>query len=718
MLKQRKRKPRVPVVNVEAPPAVATEAPKAVSQEQVVDAVQTEQNEDGCDDAGSVSAAREDEEEGEASADAVQELRASNGEGQGYLRCDLCNEVIDEEEHLHHQRNHMALMHWCDRVLSVWALRLRTTPVPPEHCSALGLFVLEIVSELDKGPAAFALIQRASEQLNGVAQSVLPSATVFLFGSCVASGSWDGVSDADFTVLEPSLVKLFAAGALEHPDERRHILRIASALRNSGFLHNELEVVIKTRVPVVKRNRKVQAPLLLPDAQKGYKLDYVFLEPQDNRAYKDFVWEARRRNIRVDESNTNKLTLHFHSALQALRYYRTRVRGLKNVVKAWKPDHQLPDIFALDFDISCRPLGVRNSWFMREYLSQHSVVRAGVAFLKRWSKQCGINNAQKGYLTSYAVMILWVYYLLQRGLVCYVDPVSVSIVPSGAPVHVPYIPLLGVEGAGGGSMGSVSSSPVLAELKANLGDCVAGFFSFYSEFPWDERVVSLRSPNSDVTRESLGWVEAADVMAKRLRDRVWYRMCIEDPYEDNLNLGRHLSPNKFAFVRSQFVVALGWVMGGRPEQLLLDTRAVADATLRAHLHHLVYAEGLKAISLPEARDYILSRVDEETLAYYEVQHPFDSICEMLMSITVSGSNSNRSGDTHSSNTGKVSIADVADGADAKADGADTKADGADAKADGADAKADGADTKADGADAKADGADAKADGADAKADGA
>ncbi|ESL05725.1 hypothetical protein TRSC58_06614 [Trypanosoma rangeli SC58] len=365
-------------------------------------------------------------------------------------------------------------MDWCDRVLSVRALKLRTTPVPPEHCSALGLFVLESVSELDKGPAAFGLIQRASEQLNGVAESVLRGATVFLFGSCVASGSWDGVSDADFTVLEPSLVSRLEAGGWEHPDERRDILRIAAALRNSGFLRSELEVVIKTRVPVVKRARKVQAPLLLPDAQKGYKLDYVFLGPQDDRAYNNFVREAKRRNIQVEKTDTNKLTLHFHAAPQALRYYRTRVRGLENVVKAWNPDHQLPDIFALDFDISCRPLGVRNSWYMREYLSQHSVVRAGVAFLKRWSKQCGINNAQKGYLTSYAVMILWVYYLLQRGLVRHVDPACIPLVPSNAQLQVPYIPLLGDEGAGDGSIGSVSNSPAWAELQANLGACVAG----------------------------------------------------------------------------------------------------------------------------------------------------------------------------------------------------------------------------------------------------
>ncbi|RNF22912.1 putative terminal uridylyltransferase 3 [Trypanosoma conorhini] len=655
-------------VTAEAPPAAAAEAPEVVEQGHMAEVVKTDEAAELSGTAEAPLPVGEDE-----AAHAKQALEGSNVEGQAFVRCDLCNEKIYEEEQLHHQSNHAALKHWCSHVLAVEAPALLTAPLLPEHQSALGLFVLESVAELDKGPAAFGLIQRALEQLNGVAQSVCWDATAFLFGSCVASGSWDGVSDADFTVLEPRLLERFMAGGWDHNDERRSILRLASALRNSGFLHSELEVVIKTRVPVVKRAQNVRPPLLLPDLMQGYKIEYCFLEEPDRGAYNEFTTVAMKRKIGVMVDGPDKLTLHFNTAQKALRYYRTTPKGLGGIVKTWKSGHQLPDIFSIDFDVSCRPLGVRNSWFMRQYLSQRPVARAGLAFLKRWSKRSGINNGLRGYLTSYAVTILWVYYLLRRGVLQYVDPALIHPVPSTTQQEVPYIPLLGDEWTGGASMESVSESSALAELREELGSCVAGFFAFYLAFPWDERVVSLRVSHGDVTRESLGWLQAAEVLSNRLRERVWYRMCIEDPYEDDLNLGRHLSPDKFAFVLSQFVVALGCVVGGRPGRLLLDARATASVALRALLHRLVYEEGLTSMSLAEAREYILSRLDGESLAYYEVQNSLDSLCETLVELSC-GRVRRGGGDTNRPNIEERHVgpsnADAGDAAEAAAAFAD------------------------------------------------
>ncbi|KAF8305747.1 hypothetical protein TcBrA4_0038930 [Trypanosoma cruzi] len=574
--------------------------------------------------------------------------------GQGYLRCDLCNEFLFEDEDLHQQRYHAELANWCGKVLSVEAKEMYMRPVPLEQIGNLGLFVIESVTELDMGREAFAVIQRASKQLNEIIGSFMRNAQVFLFGGCVACGSWDGVGDADFTVLESSHGWRLKEGVWENPDEARCIFQIAGALRNAGFLYSELEPVVRTRVPVLKRKQNVRAPLRIPMRHDGFKLVYVFSEPPPRNAYNDFLREARDRQIKVEEKCPNEVTLHLNTAHDALRYYQARERGLGNVTKRWKSDHQLPDIFSLDFDISCRPLGVRNSWFMRQYFSQHPVARAGLAFLKRWSKQSGINNALRGYLTSYAIMVLWAYYLLRRGLVEYVDPASLSLTPSIAQLEVSYLPLLRDDGDGGESMRSVSQSPTLEPIREELGSCVAGFFSFYACFPWEELVVSLRARDGDVTRESLGWVEDSEVKSIKLRDRVWYRMCIEDPYEDNLNLGRHLSPKKFAFVQSQFVVAHSFLMRGRPERLLEDARALATITLRALLHRIVYEEGMTELSPSEARDFILSRLDEEKLCYYEVQYSLESLCNMLLQICNNNSNSKRS---HPSNTEEESTHD-------------------------------------------------------------
>ncbi|EKF31560.1 hypothetical protein MOQ_004602 [Trypanosoma cruzi marinkellei] len=616
-------------MNIEVSPAVeATETRDELKRNHEDDALNADAGA-GCGEVEDFAPAEEHEEEGWCLPNGTAEDKKAD---QGYLRCDLCNEFLSEDEDMHQQRYHAELINWCSKVLSVDAKEMCTSPVTLGQIGDLGLFVIESVAELDMGREAFAVIQRASEQLREIIGRFMRNAEVFLFGGCVACGSWDGVGDADFTVLESIHSWRLKEGEWENPDEKRCIFKIAAALRNAGFLHSELEPVVRTRVPVLKRKQKVRAPLRVPMRHDGFKLVYEFSEPPPRHVHDAFLRKARDRKIKVEETYPNKVTLHFDTAHNALQYYLAREWGLGNVTKRWKSDHQLPDIFFLDFDISCRPLGVRNSWFMRQYFSQHPVARAGLAFLKRWSKQCGINNAPRGYLTSYAIMVLWAYYLLRRGLVEYVDPASFSLTPSSAQLEVSYLPLLRDEGNGGESMRSVSHSPTFEPIRGELDSCVAGFFSFYASFSWEEFVVSLRARDGDVTRESLGWVEASEVKAIKLKDRVWYRMCIEDPYEDNLNLGRHLSPKKFAFVRSQFVVAHSLLMCGQPQRLLEDAIELASITLRALLHRIVYEEGLTELSLSEARDFIVSRLDEEKLAYYEVQYSLESLCNMLLQI--------------------------------------------------------------------------------------
>ena len=68
---------------------------------------------------------------------------------------------------------------------------------------------------------------------------------------------------------------------------------------------------------------------------------------------------------------------------------------------------------------------------------------------------------------------------------------------------------------------------------------------YYCEFNFDEDVVSL-SRNEIPTRAEMQWTVENQVLgSEKIWERVQYNMCIEDPYETNLNLGRRLEREKF-----------------------------------------------------------------------------------------------------------------------------------------------------------------------------
>eukprot|EP00656_Telonema_subtile_P014555 TRINITY_DN17478_c0_g1_i3.p1 TRINITY_DN17478_c0_g1~~TRINITY_DN17478_c0_g1_i3.p1 ORF type:complete len:310 (-),score=42.84 TRINITY_DN17478_c0_g1_i3:74-1003(-) len=233
----------------------------------------------------------------------------------------------------------------------------------------------------------------------------------------------------------------------------------------------------------------------------------------------------------------------------------------------------LPESLLLDFDMSCRAHGIRNSWFLRKYLEQSHAARIGNVFLKKWSKLSGVNNPKRGYLTSYAMSVLWVYYLLQVKHLKFVDPTSISSDPRDNPklTHIPLIP---------------DSIKDRSELTKNIGELIAGFFKYYGhEFDSTANVVSL-TRDGLTTKESLGWTLDKEIHSETFRDRVWYRFTVEDPYEANLSLGRHLSPTKTSHIVAEFRQAyeqclkgdLGGLLEDRSQTTIMDTiqRVVAS----------------------------------------------------------------------------------------------------------------------------------------------
>eukprot|EP01060_Flectonema_neradi_P033564 TRINITY_DN5669_c1_g1_i1.p1 TRINITY_DN5669_c1_g1~~TRINITY_DN5669_c1_g1_i1.p1 ORF type:complete len:586 (+),score=77.72 TRINITY_DN5669_c1_g1_i1:44-1801(+) len=171
-----------------------------------------------------------------------------------------------------------------------------------------------------------------------------------------------------------------------------------------------------------------------------------------------------------------------------------------------------PLVFSTKWDLSCRLFGVRNSNLLRRYLSQRHV-RIAAAAVKLWSKKCRINDPRVGLLSSYAVALMYVYYLIRTGVVEWIDPASVSL------ELCPNIPPF-----------STPPGTATPEVEAQAGKLFVGFIAFYGgQYNWEQHVISINSPKI-VTKEELGWTKDAQIIVDR-GNCVRYELCIEDPYE-------------------------------------------------------------------------------------------------------------------------------------------------------------------------------------------
>ncbi|KAG5507100.1 hypothetical protein JKF63_05846 [Porcisia hertigi] len=545
--------------------------------------------------------------------------------GGGYEKCSLCNNIIEGEAR-HILREHPHVQHLHDMV---------ARPIPPlpirdiEDATAreIGSFVVATSIKADLGESAFRVLQRAQAQINCLLEKLgYKNRQVYLFGSAVSMGSWDGVSDGDFSfassdwcdVLTPSdrvvtpveesakptgddddddvvesdkdekveerssseksdahpvrpidtpchvdpenvdldvSMEKIIEGLLPSRKEKKIICEIAARLRNVGFLFRELEPVLSTRIPILRREQICRkTPLMHPFSQMStirFRFNTKLVEKEFRRhQLQEYISTYKAKEV-PDRNPHHECTLvlRIPDSTDAIRLMSRRER-LHGVRKYWLSSRHTPEIFAIDFDISCRHHGVRNSWLLRHYLAQNEVFRIGYVFLKMWSKACGVNNPRIGFLTSYSISVLWIYFLLHCDEAQFVNPADIPPLPNTEKqTTVPYIPL----------WSRVANVEADAARMTHLGNLVRGFFYFYGqEFDWNTHVVTLRqssgSGTEPRTKKDLGW-ETSNTSSLVLRNRCYHILCIEDVYEHDLDLGRHLSPEKAAWTLLQFRLA-------------------------------------------------------------------------------------------------------------------------------------------------------------------
>ena len=346
--------------------------------------------------------------------------------------------------------------------------------VLPEWGQAAENYVLTLI---DRSESCMGKIQSVQSMLSSKLESLLKekNANLYCFGSPFVSGITEKRSDIDFVFLtQQDLSRPLSVGDLCTPQSRSEqtsiLNSISKLLMRDACIFSSIQEKPRARVPYVRGQLK-----------NGFEVD---------------ISANRRNGVR--------------NSLLLCKYFSQEMP----VGKLTPNQHLLPGFLYTD----------------RSPSSTHRMLSLA---LKCWGKRTGLIDPVQSFLTSYAFNILICYYMVQRGLMTFVHPDSVSV-----PHRCPTIP----------KYRQIFLSQ--AERHRTLGWYMRDFLTFYNyEFDFSRSVISLSQ--SGITDKSLlRWgIRDEERMHETDGRTFFYRLCIEDPYEDRLNLGRFVTPLRYSMFR-------------------------------------------------------------------------------------------------------------------------------------------------------------------------
>ncbi|GMR57745.1 hypothetical protein PMAYCL1PPCAC_27940, partial [Pristionchus mayeri] len=175
-------------------------------------------------------------------------------------------------------------------------------------------------------------------------------------------------------------------------------------------------------------------------------------------------------------------------------------------------------------------LALHNTILLRRYCTwtkDEMLSKLGV-FIKRWAKTCDICDAAKGSLCAYAYMILLIHFL-QR-----LQPHPL----------LPVLQEMGVKREIRVSGWDVyfcddAPKPNWSQCTLSVGDLFLKFIEYYANFDWSLQVVQIRQSRT-LTKIERGWDT---------------QMCIEDPFNLDVNHGSAISKQMFTFILKSFSIS-------------------------------------------------------------------------------------------------------------------------------------------------------------------
>ncbi|XP_076585883.1 poly(A) RNA polymerase GLD2 [Chaetodon auriga] len=207
----------------------------------------------------------------------------------------------------------------------------------------------------------------------------------------------------------------------------------------------------------------------------------------------------------------------------------------------------------LEFDLNVNnTVGIRNTFLLKSYAYADLRIRPMILVIKKWARHNQINDASKGTLSSYTLVLMVLHYLqtlrepvlpsLQRDYPeCFNPVVDIDMVPEG-PKHIP---------------------PYISRNQSSLGELLLGFLKYYATyFRWDKQVISVREARAFPKTNSKEW-----------RNKF---ICVEEPFERN-NVARAVHEKiKFDAIKDQFSESCRILHQRKDLNSILPVRAIIN----------------------------------------------------------------------------------------------------------------------------------------------
>lgn len=185
-------------------------------------------------------------------------------------------------------------------------------------------------------------------------------------------------------------------------------------------------------------------------------------------------------------------------------------------------------VSGVEFDLNVNNIvGIRNTFLLRTYAYIEKRVRPLVLVVKKWASFHDINDASRGTLSSYSLVLMVLHYLqtlpepilpsLQKNYPELFDPAMQLHVIHQVPCTIP---------------------PYLSKNESSLGDLLLGFFKYYAmEFDWSHQMISVREGKALPRPDDVAW-----------RNKF---ICIEEPF-DGTNTARAVhEKQKFDHIKDE-----------------------------------------------------------------------------------------------------------------------------------------------------------------------
>ncbi|NWW78413.1 GLD2 polymerase, partial [Climacteris rufus] len=186
-------------------------------------------------------------------------------------------------------------------------------------------------------------------------------------------------------------------------------------------------------------------------------------------------------------------------------------------------------VSCVDFDLNVNNvIGIRNTFLLRTYAFIENRVRPLVLVVKKWANFHEINDASRGTLSSYSLVLMVLHYLQTLP-----EPILPSLQKNYPECFDPTVQLHLVHQA------PCTIPPYISKNGSSLGDLLIGFFKYYAtEFDWSHQMISVREAKAVPRPDGIEW-----------RNKF---ICVEEPF-DGTNTARAVhEKQKFDMIRGEF----------------------------------------------------------------------------------------------------------------------------------------------------------------------